>query len=158
MNTLQLDRALSRNPVTKKSFLGVFPSDQLPIYISKFPCCFIVNTESSDSEGLHWLAIYIPSSRKMEFFDSYGNPPSFFKGPIADFAVQFSKMDYNPMTLQSNTTAVCGQYCIYFLFSRCRGIPLKTIISSFVTNHLSNDIRVYNFVSKYFRVHANFYQ
>ena len=40
MNTLQLKRALERNPLTKKTFCGVFAADELPI-INTFPCGFV---------------------------------------------------------------------------------------------------------------------
>ncbi|GFV79935.1 uncharacterized protein TNCV_1217031 [Trichonephila clavipes] len=68
----------------------------------------------------YWIAFYLLSPNEGEFFDSYGNEPTYFTGPIANFALRYNRMNYNPMTLQSNKTAVCGQYCVYYLYSRCR--------------------------------------
>lgn len=158
MNTTQLRKILSRDPITKKYFLDVFASDHLPESIEQFPSCFIANVDSSAEPGSHWVAFYLSSKDKMEFFDSFGNEPAFYEGPIRNFTIQFSHVNYNPLTLQTDMTAVCGQYCIYYLYSRCRGSSLKTFLSHFSVKHMCNDQRVYTFVSKRFRVHANFYQ
>lgn len=158
MNSLQIKNILSQDPVTKKYFLDVYPSDCIPSIIKHYPTCFVCNVDVSSEPGSHWVAFYISSPEKAEFFDSFGNGPTFFKGYIADFASKFSKINYNPLTLQTNATAVCGQYCIYFLYSRCRGSSFKKILSNFVSNNLCNDRRVYNFVSKRFHVFVNFYQ
>jgi hypothetical protein len=158
MNTAQLQRVLSQNTFTKKYFLDVFPSDQLPMQITKFPTCFIANVDSSGESGSHWLAFYISTAHNIEFFDSYGNAPTFFEGDISDYVSSFPNVKYNPQMLQSNATAVCGQYCIYYLYTKCRGRTLKDFLSSFINKHICNDLRVYNFVAKRFHVYANFYQ
>lgn len=97
------------------------------------------------------------SPDEVEFFDSYGNDPAFFRGPVSNFASNFYSVMYNPLTLQSNNTAVCGQYCIFYLYSRCRGKTLKHVLSYFISENLCNDQRVYNFVAKRFRVFVNFF-
>lgn len=158
MNTIQLHRVLTQDKFTKMYFLDVFPSDHLPAEIFNYPTCFIVNVDSSAEPGSHWVAFYISSPHHLQFFDSYGNAPVFYEGPISDFASRYLYVDYNPMTLQSNITAVCGQYCVYYLYSKCRGHSLKKILSSFVSNHICNDKQVYNFVWKQFHVQVNFYQ
>lgn len=158
MNTMELCQILSRDPFTKKYFLDVFPSDQLPYEIFKYPTCLIANVDSSAEPGSHWIAFFLRNSQEIEFFDSYGHSPAFYEGPIFDFASRFAHVNFNQMTLQSNVTAVCGQYCVYYLYSRCRGQSLKTFLSNFVTNHISNDKRVYNFVWKRFHVRTHFFQ
>lgn len=158
MNSQQIENILSRNKHTKNIFLGVFSSDMLPNKITQCPCCFVCNVDSSDQPGSHWLAFYIPSADRVEFFDSYGNAPSFFKGPISDFTSQYSQVIYNPLTLQTNVTAVCGQYTIFFLICRCRGESLQKFLSRFVSENTCNDQRVYNFVAKRYHVYVNFYQ
>lgn len=155
---MQLQDILSRDPFTKKYFLSVLPSDQLPKEILEYPTCFIANVDSSTEPGSHWLAFYVHTRHVIEFFDSYGNAPTFYNRSISDFVGRYTQVDYNPLTLQSNVTAVCGQYCVYYLYSRCRGKSMKKFLSSFVTKHLCNDQRVYNFVSKRFHVYVNFYQ
>ena len=158
MNSKQIQDILSSHNDTKKFFLGVFPSDMLPEKISSYPACFVCNVDSSNEVGSHWLAFFIFSSNRVEFFDSYGNAPHFFKGTISDFASQYVEVIHNPHILQSNFTAVCGQYTIFFLICKSRGDTMKKFLSQFVTQNICNDIRVYNFVAKRFRVYANFYQ
>lgn len=158
MDNFQIKNILSRDKFTRKYFLDVYASDQLPEWIEHYPACFICNVDSSAKPGSHWLAFYLPSKNHVEFFDSYGNHPHFFQGPISDFVSRYPRIEYNPLMLQSNVTTVCGQYCIYYLYSRCRGKSLQNILSHFVTKNLCNDQRVYNFVAKRFHVMTHFYQ
>lgn len=158
MNSKQIQDILSTHKETKEMFLGVFPSDMIPKEISRYPSCFVCNVDSSNKVGSHWLAFFITSPNRVEFFDSYGNTPHFFKGTIRNFTLQYPEVVHNPLTLQSNFTAVCGQYTIYFLICRCRGDTMKKFLSQFVTQNICNDVRVYNFVAKRFRVYVNFYQ
>lgn len=158
MNTLQIKNILSRDPITKKYFIDVFPSDELPSKIRRYPACFVCNVDPSTKPGSHWLCFYILSPDEAEFFDSYGNEPAFYQGAISNFASRYSRLIYNPVILQTNVSTVCGQYCIYFLYSRCRGETLRNILSHFITKNLCNDRRVYNFVAKRFHVYVNFYQ
>lgn len=157
MNTVQLQKIISQDKCMQESFLGVFPSDYLPTEIIKYPACFIANVDSSTEPGSHWLAFYISTPKRIEFFDSYGNAPVYYKGPISNFVSKFLYVDYNPMTLQTNASAVCGHYCVYYLYCKCRGQSLRKILSSFVTKSISNDKRVYDFILKHFHVRTNFF-
>ena len=68
MNTLQLKRALERNPFTKKTFRGVFAADELPEIINTFPYRFVANTDPSTEPGtLGWLFTF-PLVKKENFF------------------------------------------------------------------------------------------
>ena len=158
MNTLQLRRILSRDKFVKESFLDVYSSDNLPVEITKHPACFVANLDSSSGPGTHWVVFYLPAPGQLEFFDSYGNTPAYYVGPISNFQSKFNYMNYNPLRLQSNSTAVCGQYCVYYLYFRCRGKTLMNILSSFVTKNICNDKLVYHFVWKHFKIRTKFYQ
>jgi hypothetical protein len=61
-----IEYILSHDSVTKKSFLGVFARDELPI-IKNFPACFVVNTDVRSRPGQHWLAFYF-DQREQCFF------------------------------------------------------------------------------------------
>lgn len=158
MDSRQLESILFQNKFTQGKFLGVFPSDQLPKKIQNFPCCFIANVDPSEEPGSHWVAFYVSSSLQLEFFDSYGNSPEAFPGPIYDYTNHFPRVEFNTQPLQSISTVVCGHYCVYYLYSKCRGLSLKHVQASFVTNHISNDVKVYNFVTHVFRIRTPFYQ
>lgn len=156
MDSRQIIRVLKRDPITRRTFVGVFACDQLPKTISKYPACLVVNTDPHSKAGKHWLAMYIPNAVTLEFFDSFGHPPEHFKGPIARFASKFSHMNYNDVPVQSPFSAVCGQFCIYYLYSRCRGRSLSAIVKTFHWKSDSNDVRVYNFVKHKFGIVVKF--
>lgn len=156
MDNYQIEKILRSDSYTRKRFLGVFPSDKIPKKIKKTPTCFIVNVDSSKKPGSHWVAFYVHSPNLLEFFDSYGNPPSMYPGPIEKYAAYFDNVESNPLRLQSLTTKVCGQYCIYYLYSKCRGKNLKKILSVFGNSLMSNDKKVHRFVTKHFRVRTPF--
>lgn len=158
MNTIQLKRVLMRDKYTQKYFINVFASDQLPKKITHYPACLIVNLDSSTQPGSHWIAFYMTNVKEIEMFDSYGNSPELFNKSIKNFVSKFNHVTYNPVTLQSNISAVCGQYCIYYLYCKCRGRTLRQFLSYFTLNNVSNDKRVYNFVSKRFHVQTHFFQ
>ena len=114
---------------------GVFARDQLPTNIENYPYGFIVNTDTGNLPGRHWLAFYYTSEDISEFFDSYGHSPEHF--PFES-------------SLQGRTSDVCGQYSLYYLLDRCRGVSMKTIVDQFGNNKEENDTFVHNFISNTF--------
>ena len=54
------------------------------------------------------------------------------------------------MALQSPLSAVCGQYCIYFLLHPARGIPMRIVLNDFGPNVDENDKLVFDFVQRSF--------
>jgi hypothetical protein len=113
MDTAQLDcllrRALSDSNV---KFLGVFPADRIPQSSARYPSCFVANVDPHDMPGQHWIACFLPNSRTVRFFDSYGLPPSCY--PALDLPPQ-CRVIVNTSNLQSPHSKVCGHYCVYFL-------------------------------------------
>ena len=45
---------------------------------------------------------------------------------------------------------MCGQYCIYFLLHRARGVPMRIILNDFGPNVDENDKLVFDFVQRSF--------
>jgi hypothetical protein len=101
-------------------FLGVFAADRIPM-LNNFLCCYIVNTDPASLPGKHWVAYFHISAKSKEFFDSYGQPPTTY------FLPTYPKLMYNTKSFQSLTSNVCGHYCIFYLYRRCRSIPLSRI-------------------------------
>lgn len=156
MDSIQITRALKRDPMTRRAFIGVFACDKLPKTISKYPACLVVNTDFYGNEGKHWLAMYIPDPGTLEFFDSFGRSPTFFKGHIVRFVSKFPYVIHNDVPLQSLFSTVCGQFCIFYLYCKCRGRTMKSIVNNFHWNSRTNDVRVYNFVKHKFGIHVSF--
>ncbi len=145
MNSDQIHSALERSIHHPVHFLGVFPRDRIPI-IHRYPACYVANTDGSSKAGTHWVAFYFDNSYCKEFFDSYGFSP-------CEYGFNFSPNIINPIQLQSFTSTVCGQYCIFYLIQRSSGFPMSNLINCFSrTNPLWNDHQVARFAKKYFSV------
>ncbi|CAB4016293.1 Hypothetical predicted protein [Paramuricea clavata] len=57
----------------------------LPHEIRKIPRGYILNTDSSDKPGSHWVAVYLTEDGKGEFGDSYGKAPGFYTENFSKF-------------------------------------------------------------------------
>ena len=95
-------------------WLGVFARVQLAD-ISCEICLwwFILNTDSKDKPGTHWLALYASRVGLFEFFDSFGLLPSTYNLE----SIQPLHLLYS---FQSPSTFVCGHYCIIYVYLRSR--------------------------------------
>ena len=109
--------------------------------------CFVVNTKPHGSPGEHWVAIYKENNKK-EYFDSYGFPPL-----VTEIKTFIGKnYRYNKATLQNFDTVVCGEYCIYFLYYRCRGYSMRDIVKFLFDEPSRNDEIVDDFVRQRFEI------
>lgn len=52
-------------------FRGVFPANQIPMLTCERPYC-IVNLDTSDQDGSHWVAVAKHDGGEVHFYDSYG--------------------------------------------------------------------------------------
>ena len=115
MNTLQILNVLQSDPFTKSVFTSVVPSDRLPDTVLEKPRGFIVNVDTSDGPGSHWVAIYLTADGKGEFMDTYGQKPSYYSENFKTFLEDNSStFIYNKLALQSPWSNVCGQYCLFY--------------------------------------------
>ena len=152
MNTNQIETALTSDPLSRKQFCGVFPSDQLP-EVMEFPCGFIANTDPHDKSGTHWVVFYFSSEHKGEFFDSYGRKPDGYHETFKDYLdIHSREWSYNDKQLQGLMTNVCGPYCIYYISQRAGRHSMSTIVNLFDSNKSSNDTKVLTFVKKHFYI------
>ena len=161
MNTFQLAQVLSKDPFTRESFAGVYACNQLSsIEINEYSKSFVVNTDPMELPSAHWIAIYFNEQMKGEFFDSYGKHPIHYNKYFLDFMKRNGvQREHNKIQLQRALPSVCGQYCIYFLYHRCRKRSMSSIVNSFVNDKLRNDQLVYDFVrGKYRQIHPSLKQ
>ena len=149
MDSLEIARILKQDRFTKHYFRGVFACDQLPTRYVPRPSAFVVNTDPSNKPGQHWVAIYITQNGEGEYFDSYGQKPTLpqLKSFLKKNATSTT---YNQRPLQGPLSAVCGQYTIFFLLNRCRGLSLTKIISLFSSDKMDNDFSVNEFIREHF--------
>ena len=111
-------------PQLNKYFLGVFSIDTVPkkIPINHFLVC---NTDTSKGDGIHWFALFRPTKNNLECFDSLG--VTFQKTEILRL-INFSgvcKLKFNESQIQPDSSSLCGEFCIYFLFERLHNLDYK---------------------------------
>ena len=93
-------------------WLGVFARDKLPdLMYERRPFALVLNTDPRSKPGQHWLAIFGPLYGPLELFDSFGISPSSY-----DLANLFPT--HSRIQLQNPFSALCGHYCIYFIYKR----------------------------------------
>ncbi len=135
---------LSKDIFTRKCFLNVYARDELPSKVN-YPSCFVLNTETRDKEGKHWIAIHYDENGTCYFFDSYGLPPSYYN--MEQYIKKTStKFTWNMKRLQGQLP-YCGFYCIFFLLFKTRN-NLNDFFKKFNTNLIENDIYIFKEINK----------
>ena len=137
MNTTQLQQYMLSDSYIKQYYGGVLARDQIPIYVNK-PKIFIVNTDPINQPGQHWVSMWI--DEVSEHFDSIGQKPlKDFEHFLISNGPQYM---FNSKRLQNYNSNVCGQYCLFYAYYRCRGYKFKEIIDMFSKNLMLNDVKV----------------
>jgi hypothetical protein len=156
MNTNQLLKCIRSDSLLNDCCAGVYPIDQLP-EPKGYPECCVVNLDPASKPGSHWMAVYIDPEGFGEFFDSYGRRPE--KKQILKY-LKCNCLDwtYNDKMLQSVFASTCGQYCIYYLYYRVRGKPLKQIVNDFGQDLEVNDMKVTSWLNANFDVNTDVFE
>lgn len=145
MNSIDLYNFLINDEITRHSFLGIFSRDELPKSITKKPCCFVINTDNRNQPGTHWLAFYYDENRNATFFDSFGLHPSIYQ--LDEYLDKTSNQwIYNKKRIQSILSNQCGDFCLFFLYFKCRDYNLD-YIQNFFSSDQNNEKLVYRFLN-----------
>ena len=149
MNSKDFDKYL-----VKAGVRGIWSGAQPANFILQFPFqgpkFVILNTDESDGRGLHWVAVYIPYSGPLEFFDSLGKSPEWYHDYFRDWLVS-SGRGYlrNEHRYQDYGTSTCGQFCLYYGIKRLRGESMREIVQTLNARNLHrNEFLVSDFVCK----------
>ena len=112
MNGLQIKDLLKKDSQAKKIFKKVCALDE--IEVPSYPSAYVINSDTSDKKGEHWVAVYFDKNRRGEYFDSYGLPPAVLalEAYMDHFLLDWI---YNCKTIQSLFSNVCGHYCVYLI-------------------------------------------
>ena len=150
MNTSELRRCCIKLDSTLA--VKVLPRDLLPSKeIRRFPAAFIVNTDSSKEPGRHWVAFYLENEHHAEFFDSFGNSARYLANEFGAFLKRnVTHSIHNTKELQGKDSTVCGQYCLFFLYHRCRRVAMADIVQMFSEDRKENDCLVSTFTNTKF--------
>ena len=121
MNGQQLQRIIRQDAYMNAVTWGVFARDGLPRDDLRLGA-YVVNTENPPGE--HWFLLY--AGVRVELYDSLGRNPK-------DYDIHLP-CDYIDQRLQSLHSDSCGQYVLYFLYWRSRGIDMQTLLDSLTKN------------------------
>lgn len=116
MNTTSVRKYMSRLGIRN---YDVYAADRLPTVAIGPSTAIIVNTDPHTESGEHWVAFYTDrDGRRIEYFDSFGNPPHL--PTYQQFLRRNSSRPYiyNSHRLQGYNTSVCGHYCLVYLYCR----------------------------------------
>lgn len=105
MNTEQLQRVIHCDAYMKSRVMGIFFSDQLPMFLAP-GTGLIANTDPAHLPGRHWVAFYLNQQNELECFDFFGNSPAVYSNFLKQFINGFSKTDINLTCLKSRYTNV----------------------------------------------------
>ena len=122
MNGEELQMYINKDPTTKDKTWGVFARDKLPEE-NLLPGAYIVN--SHNAPGHHWFLLYV-GEESVELFDSLGKP-------ARDYNLSVKCISSNDRVQPKNSSS-CGLYVLYFVYWRCRGIPMNTLYQSLREN------------------------
>lgn len=125
MSSVQIDRILQKNPVTKKIYMGCFPSNTLP-KCQRYPCAMVVNFDEVGEPGTHWVALFIPNEHRVKYFDSFGDTA------IPNIQEYLKKHGFLLVTrqiadVQKIGSSVCGYYAIFFIYMSALRVPYVNI-------------------------------
>ncbi len=146
MDTFELRYLLIR--LVKGIKIGVCASDQLDL-VKENDFAVISNIQNSNEEGLHWVCFYKTRDMKfVEFFDSIGNDVASYGESFVKFINKFPGVRQCSIQFQSNTSDVCGKYCLWFLFNRRKGISYEKILQLLSKDKTQNDNMIRRFMEK----------
>ena len=155
MNSRQLRWILSNDKVTSRTFRGVFALDEIVrIKQKSFPSAYVFNLDPSYKPGVHWVAVYIDRKGRPEYFDSFGRPPP---REIKDFLCTYAEnWNYNDVPVQELYSTTCGQFVVFYIYQRCSGLTLKSILRKYFNPQakIMNDVLVRDFVKMHYQFSA----
>ena len=106
--------------VCSSNFIGCYAENEVEsLSFGSLPCFLIVNLDSTNMNGSHWIALGIFKS-KIEIFDSLGFDIFNWPRLPSKLLIFLRKMSISKRVkvskrLQSNDTSICGLYAIFYV-------------------------------------------
>ena len=129
MQTDQISHLLSRDPMMCP--YGVVAKDCLPEIIDTYPTAIVCNTHDADQPGEHWIAMYVDTKRRGDYFDPYGLEPQHIE--FTNFMNEHcSEWAPNDRTLQLSCCFVVVTFQCMHLLACLRPIWWRTIVACLI--------------------------
>lgn len=144
MNTLEIFCKLLSIKGNKNISYDVLAKDQLCNYKVEPPFALCVNTENSNKDGAHWVAIYLGGkNKKIFFFCSFSYPIEFYGNEFMSFTnLHGGKVISNKIQYQAFDSDTCGEFCIVWLLT-------KICNKNWMTKLSRSDLQQNTFTVKY---------
>ena len=128
-----------------KHFRNIYSRDRLPDQIRKRECG-IINLDSIEGEGTHWVCYRNIDTHMAEYFDPFG---LIMPHEIQHYlSTSGKKVIFSQDEIQNRNTVLCGYSCLYYLIERQKG---KSILD--VIHHEDFDEDNSDFIQDYFINH-----
>ena len=153
LSSVDITRLMNRDEKTKRIFRGCYPRDMLPkIHNSDYESqIFVVNTDSSEGLGEHWLLICCGKNHQHEYFDSFGlNVRTRDVEKFLLYKTKHKSWIFNPYCLQNPFSVSCGHHVLYFSYFKARGYSFNWILNTYSSDLEENDFMVTDFVRTHF--------
>ena len=128
METLEIESCIRQWPHVAKQFGGVLAANHFLVHWPPSPTYYVVNTDTSNSGGSHWVVFRIGGSEYPEFFDSLGGFPgdyqSHFNVVLAARATPYKQLVQG---VQNPAAPTCGLYALLYLYLRCHDFSMDEI-------------------------------
>ena len=97
----------------EKHFMGCYPCDKLPTFPKKLPRSLIVNTDSVQRPGDHWVALVF-TEKECFYFDSFG--VGILEIDIWRYVQnKYTSFIHSVVEIQSIKSKKCAEFCIGFV-------------------------------------------
>ena len=130
MDTYELETYMQRDPKISHFYRGVLPKDLLPLRP-----LFIVNQDTSNKDGSHWIVVYLGGEGNLaEYFDPLGKEPD---GDFKSYlTLQSRGYMFNTQRCQNYLSNLCGHYCLFYCYFKARGHSMGIILNRFDKQNL----------------------
>lgn len=149
MNTHEIRCALESLPTVNK---GVFASDEIPVVWPR-PVAYVFNCDKRNQPGSHWVAAYVDVLGRGTFFDSYGLEP-YVEQHRRRLRENCGFYTWNTRQLQSDSSTLCGGFCLAFLFYMSHNNDFDLFCNIFEHNLDDNDKIIERFLSRIRKKHV----
>ena len=128
-----------------KHFRSIYSRDRLPFTIRKKECG-IINLDSIEGEGTHWVCYRNIDAPMVVYFDPFG---LIMPHEIQHYlSTAGKKVIFSQDEIQNRDTVLCGYWCLYYLIGRQKGKSILDVIHHEDFDHDNSD-----FIKDYFINH-----
>ena len=128
----------------KACFRGVFSIDTLP-YSFSLPATFIINNQTSNLPGEHWVCVYIDHLQRGEYADSFAMPPPL---KVSQWLTKVcNSWTWNKLCVQHMLSTACGAHVIFFAVKRPTCDSMNCVYALLPGRLIDNDKYVTLFIA-----------